>query len=307
MNKADHSVDFYAQSSWMTDPGAHAGLFSELPDDIPGLCKVVQGLLIHQYWAEAYGFSIPEERASEYQIRDVAGKLDRILELDSHPLSEPRPPDRRLVGNCRDYAVLLTAMLRFKGIPARTRCGFGAYFSAGWYEDHMICEVWHPDRQEWIFVDAELDDLHRQVLQFSFDPCHVPKNQFLPGGQAWQLCRRSEADPNTFGYGETVGGLPNIRGNLVRDIAFLNKVEILGWDYWGLIEADDTDLDANDLALLDKAATLSLAGTGGFQELRSLYLRDMRLRVPPVVRRSDDVTFTPEDILKGDPSLARHL
>ncbi len=291
----------------MTDPGTHADLFSELPDDIPGLCKVVQGLLIHQYWAGAYGYSIPQERASEYQIRDVAGKLDKIIELDDRPLTEPRPPDRKLVGNCRDYAVLLTAMLRYKGVPARTRCGFGAYFSPGWYEDHLICEVWRSDDQEWIFVDAELDDVHRKALRFSFDPCHVPRNQFLPGGQAWRMCRCGEADPNSFGYGDTVGGLPNIRGNLVRDIAFLNKVEILGWDYWGLIEGDDADLDEDDLALLDRAATLSLAGNDGFYELRSLYLRDMRLRVPPIVKRSDDVTFTLEDILKGDPSLAKYL
>jgi hypothetical protein len=307
MTMANHTLDFYAQPSFMTDPGIHADLFSELPDDIPALCEVVQGLLLHQYWAGAYGYSIPEERVSEYQIRDVSSKLDRVIELDDRPLLEPRPPDRRLIGNCRDYAVLMTAMLRYKGIPARTRCGFGAYFSPGWYEDHLICEVWSADDAKWIFVDAELDDVHREVLRFPFDPCDVPRDQFFSGGLAWQMCRRGEADPNSFGYGNTVGGLPNIRGNLVRDVAFLNKVEILGWDYWGLIEGDDSDLNEDDLALLDKAATLSLARDDSFHELRSLYLRDMRLRVPPIVRRYDDVTFTFEDILKGDPSLAKHL
>jgi hypothetical protein len=46
----------------------------------------------------------------------------------------------------------------------------------------------------------------------------------------------------------------------------------------------------------------------GFHELRSLYLGDMRLRVPPVVRRRyDGSSFTCEDNLGGDPSLARHL
>jgi hypothetical protein len=124
---------------------------------------------------------------------------------------------------------------------------------------------------------------------------------------AWRMCRRGEADPNSFGYGDTVGGWPNIRGNLVRDVAFLNRVEILGWDYWGLIEGDDSDLDEDDLALLDQAATLSLAVNDAFYELRSLYLRDMRLRVPQIVKRYDDVTFTFEDILKGDPSLAKYL
>jgi hypothetical protein len=300
-------LEYYAQLSFMTDPGAYAKSFSELPDEVPALCKVVQGLLIHQYWAGAYGYSIPRERMSEYRIRDVESKLHRIIELDDRPLNETRPLDRRLVGNCRDYAVLLTAMLRFKGIPARTRCGFGAYFSPGWYEDHLICEAWHRDVEDWVFVDAELDDVHRAALGSDFDPCHVPRDQFLPGGLAWQMCHQGEADPNSFGYGDTVGGLPNIRGNLVRDIAFLNKVEILGWDYWGLIEADDADLDEDDRELLDRAAELSLAGNDGFAALRALYLSDMRLRVPPIVRRYDDVDFTFEEILKGDPSLAKHL
>ena len=307
MTMANYPLNFYAQPSFMTNPGVHADLFSELPDDIPSLCKVVQGLLIHQYWAGAYGYSIPQERMSEYQIRDVAGKLDRIMELDDRPLPEPRPPDRRMVGNCRDYAVLLTAMLRYKGIPARTRCGFGAYFSPGWHEDHLICEVWSVNKQEWVFVDAQLDDVQQKALRIPFDPCNIPRDQFLPGGKGWQMCRRVEADPNSFGYGNTVGGWPNIRGNLIRDIAFLNKVEILGWDYWGLIAGNDADLREDDLALLDQAAILSLAGNDGFDELRSLYLRDMRLRVPPIVRRYDDVTFTFEDILKGEPSLAKHL
>lgn len=307
MTADSRPLDFYAQPSFMTDPKDHAVLFAELPVELTALCKVVQGLLIHQYWAEAYGYSIPPERECEYQTRDVAGKLARIRELDPRPLAEPRPPERRLIGNCRDFAVLLTTMLRFKGFPARTRCGFATYFCPGWYEDHLICEVWNADDQRWVFVDAQLDEIQQRALQISFDPCDIPRDLFLPGGKAWQKCRRGEAAPDSFGYGDTVGGLPNIRGNLVRDVAFLNKLEILGWDYWGLIDADDSSLTPDDLALLDQAAALSLAGNEGFCELRALYLRDMRLRVPPIVKRYDDGSFAIEDILQGNPSLAKYL
>jgi hypothetical protein len=307
MTADSRSLDFYAQPSFMTDPRDHAALFAELPVELTALCKVVQGLLLHQYWAQAYGYSIPAERESEYQTRDVAGKLARIRELDPRPLAEPRPPERRLTGNCRDFAVLLTAMLRFQGFSARTRCGFATYFCPGWYEDHLICEVWNADEKRWVFVDAQLDEIQQRALRISFDPCDIPLDQFLPGGMAWQMCLRGEAAPDSFGYGDTVGGLPNIRGNLVRDVAFLNKVEILGWDYWGLIDADDSSLTPDDLTLLDQAAALSLAGNEGFCELRALYLRDMRLRVPPIVKRYDDRSFALEDILQGNPSLAKYL
>ncbi|MGD9100703.1 MAG: transglutaminase-like domain-containing protein [Anaerolineae bacterium] len=379
---SDTLLDFYAQHGLMSDPGTHVDLFSNLPDDVPALCKVVQGLMLHDspFWAEQYGYSIPPERAMEPGIRDIAGKLQRLLEMDARPLTEPRPYEHKLVCTCRDFALLLTAMLRHKGIPARVRFGFPDYFepgsygdhvvaeywhadkgrwvlvdaqlddlqcrvigatfdpcdiprelfvyggqawqkcqsgeiapdrfgfgqfTAGWYEDHLICEFWSADAQKWVLVDAELDDVHQKALRFSFDPCDVPRDQFLPGGRAWKLCRRGEADPNDFGYGDTIGGLPNIRGNLVRDVAFLNKVEILGWDYWGLIEGDDADLNEDDLALLDRVAALST--NGDFDALRSLYVRDLRLRVPPILRRYDDVTFTLEDILEGNPSLAKYL
>jgi hypothetical protein len=115
-------------------------------------------------------------------------------------------------------------------------------------------------------------------------------------------------DPNTFGYGDTVGGVPNIRGNLVRDIAYLNKVEVLGWDFWGLIEASEEQLDSNDLDLLDQAAHLSQTPSQKLNQLRELYIHDLRLRVPPLLKRSlEDSGFKTEDILEGQPSMARYL
>jgi hypothetical protein len=62
------------------------------------------------------------------QLRPVAQKLARIVDLDPRPLTEARPPGKRLVGNCRDFSVMLTAILRRQGVPARARCGFGRYF-----------------------------------------------------------------------------------------------------------------------------------------------------------------------------------
>ncbi|MGD8456387.1 MAG: transglutaminase-like domain-containing protein [Anaerolineales bacterium] len=301
-------LEFYAEQSFITDPGDYYPLFSGLPDDIPAIRKVVQGLLIHLYWAEAYGYSVPAERVPEYQIRDIPGKLKRLLEMNGKPLAEPRTPDQRLVSNCRDYAVLMTSMLRYKGIPARTRIGFAAYFAPGWHEDHIIAEMWDEAGHKWVLVDPELDDIHQKALKYDFDPCDVPRQQFLPGGMAWQRCREGQADPNTFGYGNTIGGLPNIRGNLVRDFAYLNKVEVLGWDYWGLIEGDDSNLSEEDFTLLDQAASLSLAGNHTFQELRKLYLKDMRLRVPPILKRGqEDGSFVTEEIVKDNPSYLKYL
>ena len=101
---------------------------------------MVQGLLIHIFWAERYGVKLSEERQREVQIRSVARKLARIKELADWPLIVPRPPEKKLVGNCRDFSVMLCAILRHQGVPARARCGFGTYFIPDHYEDHWICE-----------------------------------------------------------------------------------------------------------------------------------------------------------------------
>jgi len=66
-----------------------------------------------------------------------------------------------------------------------------------------------------------------------------------------------------------MNGLGFIRGDLVRDLAALNKTEMLPWDCWGVILKDQID-DPVDLALLDHAAALTALEAPAFEALRSL-------------------------------------
>ncbi|HBI55481.1 MAG TPA: transglutaminase, partial [Firmicutes bacterium] len=189
---------FYAEQGIITEPGEYGDKLQDLPRDISALVKVVQGLLIHVFWAERYGLNLPEERKQEVQLRKVRLQLQRIFQLDERPLETPRPMEKRLAGNCRDFATLLCSFLRSQGIPARARCGFGAYFRPGTYEDQWVCEYWHAEQKRWVLVDAQLDDLQRDVLGIRFDALDVPRNEFIVGGKAWHWCRQGEADPNDF-------------------------------------------------------------------------------------------------------------
>jgi hypothetical protein len=283
MTEATQPLEYYASQGPITDPGEHADLFDGLPTEIPALCQAVQGVLLHIFWAERYGVSLTDERKQEVRLRHMARMLPRMCELDDRPLSVARPPERRLVGNCRDFSTLLCAILRCQGVPARARCGFGVYFTPGHYEDHWVCEYWNATEQRWVMVDAQLDELQRQVLGITFDPCDVPRGQFLPGGKGWQLCRAGQAAPDCFGIFD-MHGLWFVRGDMVRDLASLNKVELLPWDCWGLVEGEDKSLSEDDMALLDRVAALTLAGNEAFSAVRALYEGEARLRVPPVIR-----------------------
>lgn len=277
------TLAYFTTPGSITQPGAYAALLDDLPTDVPALCRVVQGLMIHVFWAEQYGVHLSDERKQEVQLRWVTRQLARIAELDARPLPVARPPEKRLVGNCRDFSVLLTTILRHQGVPARARCGFGRYFLPNHYEDHWVCEYWNSTQQRWILVDAQLDELQQRALKLPFDPLDVPRDQFIVGGHAWQLCRRGEADPDTFGIFD-MKGLWFVRGDFVRDVAALHKVELLPWDSWGLAEGQDAELTTADLMLLDQVAELTRGDVPEFAHVRQIYETDERLRVPPTVR-----------------------
>lgn len=271
---------YFSTFGQLTNPGEQAPLLDDLPTDLPTLCRLVQGVMIHIFWAERYGLKLSDARQVEVQLRWVDRQLARIAALDPRPLCEIRPPEKRLVGNCRDFSVLLTTILRHQGVPARARCGFGCYFMPNHYEDHWVCEYWNAEQGRWILVDAQLDALQQEVLAISFDPLDVPRDQFVVGGKAWQLCRSGQADPESFGIFD-MHGLWFVRGNFLRDIAALNKVELLPWDSWGIMELPDEALSAADLALLDEVAVLTSADVPHFVQVRQLYTNEARLHVPP--------------------------
>ncbi len=283
----NHTLSFFAIPGPMTSAGPYAGLLRDLPTDIPSLVRVVQGLLIHVFWADQYGVQLDATRRDELQLRDAAGMIARILELDPRPLTEARPPEQRLVGNCRDFSVLLVTFLRHQGVPARARCGFGRYFIPDHYEDHWVAEYWNEARQRWLLVDAQLDALQQEQLGIAFDTLDVPRDQFITGGGGWTLCRTGQADPATFGIFD-MQGLWFVRGNLGRDVAALNRMELLPWDGWGLADKSDNDLTAEDMAALDEMAALTGGDVPAFEHVRALYETGERWRVPPVIRTYTD-------------------
>jgi hypothetical protein len=271
-------LTYFAQYGKITNPGSHAHLYSDLPTDIPALVDVVQGLIVHVFWGERYGLHLSEERKAEVQLRSMERRLARTLELDPSPLTNPRPHEKKIVGNCRDFSVTLASMLQSMGIPARPRCGFGAYFMPNHYEDHWVCEYWNEAEQRWVLVDAQLDELQRDVLETSFNTLDVPRDQFIVGGAAWRMCRSGNANPDQFGIFD-MHGIDFVKGDFLRDVASLNKVELLPWDCWGMILMDYTTLLPDDLSLLDRLAELTCTDVPDFDRVRQIYESDPRLHV----------------------------
>ncbi len=174
------------------------------------ICFPVHGLFIQPSDAEPLG--MPSERFATNQIRPAATLVAELLALDPSPLTVAREPDNRVVGTCRHFAVLSCALLRYRGIPARVRCGFATYFQPNQGLDHWITEYRDDNADRWVRIDSEI--LGQTVLTHPED---LAPGEFLTGSEAWTAFRKGEIDAATFGvYGSENWGAAEIRGNAVK-------------------------------------------------------------------------------------------
>ena len=154
---------------------------------------------------------------------------------------------------CSHFWSLIAAILREQGVPARAPCGFGAYFVPGRFEDHWVAEYWNTAEQRWVLVDAQLDHVQRSAFRINFDPTDVPHERFILAGDAWKECRAGRAGPELFGLSIIKEqGLWWIAQNLIRDLASLNRLEMLPWDVWGIMPKPTGTISDDDGTFLAK-------------------------------------------------------
>ncbi len=218
-------IDYTVAGPFTTISPRHQPALAELPTDPLAICRLVPRLVLHPMVAEPLG--LPGKRLAKKQVRPTDDILDLLLAMDPAPLTVAREREQRVVGTCRHFAVLACALLRYRHIPARARCGFGMYFQPGRGSDHWIIEYQADDR--WVRVDVEhLED------SFSAHPEDLREGEFLTGGEAWTAIREGSFQGEQFGVmGTENWGRHEASGNALRDLAALNRIEMLPWDEWG--------------------------------------------------------------------------
>ena len=137
----------------------------------------------------------------------------------------------------------------------------------------------------------------KQIKQFN--PHDLKKDEFITAGQAWKLCRQGLVDPMKFGIDCTIRpewkidslhGLWFVRGQLLRDFAALNKVEIVpylvrickgvNWKSWNLLDKNDEEVTEEELELLDLIAKLTCNPDDNMEKIWELYSNNRLLSVP---------------------------
>lgn len=277
------ALSYYAQHSSLTDPGRYAYMFDLLAEeDVPGLARVVAGLIMHPSATELYG-EPPEPDNRGDGIRSVADTLEHLHGIDDAPLAVAREPRKRPRANCRNFAVLLVSMLRHREIPARKRVGFASYLPGPQNYIHEIAEYWDEARGRWVMVDPQNDDATLDAQRAYFESIGQPERadfdtfdiqvgeSFYTGGLVWRSCRARDADPEGFRVGPD-GGMLGIRISLLQDLDSLNKAELRSWDVWHeLMAKSEEKLAAKEKEWLDQAAELMVCVDDRFGEMREFY------------------------------------
>jgi hypothetical protein len=300
--KYELEPDYWCSQSAVTYLGPSSSTaVDEVPSNPVSIREVSRELVAH-YMGASDGSSgqITGERLKEVDLRYADLMFERLLQLNNPRLSRKRSPEERIAGCCRDFAVLFVAMARHKGIPARIRVGYAAYFQQGWYLDHVIAEVYDDKSKRWKLVEPEISE--KIVASSNFDPLDVPSDKFLTGPRAWLLARSGEINPEKFVVAPDLQ-IPytrswlSLRHHLVQDLAALNKLEMLVWDQWGILNEDDPLQHAKTL---DQLARITVDPNCTALDISEWSLRE-DLKVPPTVT---SYSPTQEDPLTVDVSRA---
>jgi len=247
---SDETFDYSRPSLLTSLEPAQVDLGDGLGVDAVSICRAAQALVVEPDDATAAG--VPEQRLAERNIRSARALIDVLTALDPRPLHHPRQTQSRVVGTCRHFALLSCALLRLRGIPARARCGFATYFIKGKSVDHWITEYRRESDTRWVRIDTEV--LGTALVP---DATDLAVGEFLTGGEAWERYRAGSIDPDSFGVAgvDYAWGIGEIRGNAIRDLAALCKVEMLPWDEWGRMDASYKGRTGADYdVLIDKVA-----------------------------------------------------
>jgi hypothetical protein len=268
----------YARHSRWTEPGPLAAYLDNLPSEPTALPAIVGGLVLHPL------FALAPTKTSEASRRTIKEILAAILKRDGQPLDQAREPGKRVLGTCRNYALLACAILRHHQIPARLRVGFADYFTSDFLEDHWVCE--YHDGRVYRLLDAELTAEIRGRFGIEFDAANVPSNRFLTAASAWQALRHGERDPARSGVSALgLTGLWFTAGSLLRDLAALGAEEMMPWDYWGPARnfGPNHSVSEDWLGRFDRLADDIVHAPEGYNDVRAIAAAHSWAAVPAAI------------------------
>lgn len=251
---------YIQQTSYTAIRDKYAQLYISVPNSVEELCTLIKCQLLHPSMMKELAGQLPPGRRCEDDVYVTASEiLGGLLRRNPAGLVLERTPAERLILTCRHHAVLLTSVLRSKGVPARVRVGFCTYASAPnslLHTDHWICEVWNTNESRWMLTDPDINRVD------------FPREEFEFAGEVWKKARRRKVDPKLYGAGNRTG-IALVRANLIHDFDCLLGNEEMYQEGPPILRLKAKEIGDRVLTLLDEMADATI-GEVSVEKLRAL-------------------------------------
>lgn len=291
-------LNFYKQTSLYTDLGLYKEFAINLPNDIKELCLLQRNQIIHPFDLcnakesnnvnSFYGDMTKISKTSLKYENDLfptaQSMLAELLRRDKN-YSKNRKIEDKIHVCCREQAILLTSILKAKGIAARVRSGFTFYCSATSKEagDHWICEYFNEEENRWVLVDADMcyDDKTLKEYHIDFNLLDILRNKFVFGAEAYLGLRDGTYSENEIYYAsnpKTLGIKAALHG-LFYDFHCLMNDEIIFLHLPKYIVDKNLNLSEDELKELDELAKLMLKPNENFLKLKEIWNNNIKYRI----------------------------
>lgn len=295
-------LDHYKKTGTYTYAGFYKEYFRSLPDDIPTLGRLVCSQVIHRITLKEgntnanatllYGdmtqYPWYRMRCEDDLLLTAPALTAELFRMDERGFVKDRRTEHKIVVTCRYVSVLMSAILKAKCIPARSRAGFAPYFQQGISMDHWINQYYSEKENRWVTFDA--DGFYEESGMFSFQ-YDMPQDRFDWVAKAYLEVRKGRTDGRQYLYADGLGtcSLPALVRYLMYDFHALMNNELTFSFLPAYLDGRLDKLTEEELEELDQLALWLLDPDRYFHELCGLWERERKFRIlnSPLVGSED--------------------
>ena len=282
----------YLQTSTYTYAGTYREYFRSLPDEVAKLGRLVCAQVIHRVtlhegntnanaklqYGDMTKFPWYRMRCEDDILLTAAAMTTELFRLDERGFVPDRETENKIVVTCRYVSVLMSAILKAKNIPCRSRAGFAPYFQPEKSMDHWINQYWSAEEGRWVTIDADgfYDENGMNLGQYD-----IADGKFDYAAKAWLDVRSGSVDGTKFLYADGLGtcSLKAVIRALFYDFHALMNDEISYQFQPCYIDNKFEQLTEQDFKELDGLARLLLSPDANFDELVHIWETKKKYRI----------------------------
>ena len=288
----EYILEHYRKTGTFTYAGCYKDYFQSLPDDIAVLGRLICSQVIHRVTLKEgntnanasllYGdmnrYPWYRMRCEDDVLLTAPALTAELFRMDERGFVKERQVENKIVVTCRYVSVLMSAILKAKGIPARSRAGFAPYFREGVSMDHWINQYYNEKEKRWVTFDADgfYEESGMPLSQYD-----MPKESFDWAAGAYLAVRRKETDGRQYLNADRLGtcSLTALVRYLVYDFHALMNHELTYSFLPAYLDGRLDRLTQEELRELDRLAEWMLDADQYFDRLCEVWEHERKFRI----------------------------